>query len=86
MSSDMNRPRHHRRRSRLFCLFLFAVLLFNYPLLALFDRPLLVAGIPLLYVCLFLVWAGVIGAVYLAVGHQRSRNKAAAEESRSEPP
>jgi len=40
-----------------------ALLLFNYPMLALFDKPVLVAGVPLLWVYLFLGWALVIALV-----------------------
>jgi hypothetical protein len=43
--------------SRLVALFLFGVLLFNYPLLALWSRPDEVFGIPVLYVYIFGAWA-----------------------------
>jgi hypothetical protein len=42
---------------RLVALFLFGNLLFNYPLLALFNRHGSVFGIPLLYVYVFGAWA-----------------------------
>ena len=45
---------------RLIGLFLFGMLLFNYPLLYLFHGPTTVFGIPLLYLYLFGVWAGLI--------------------------
>ena len=38
-------------------LFMLGCLLFNYPLIELFDRPVLVAGVPLLYAYLFGAWA-----------------------------
>ena len=41
---------------RLLCLFALGVLLFNYPLLALFNLPQQVFGIPVLYAYLFFVW------------------------------
>ncbi|HET7752375.1 MAG TPA: hypothetical protein VFK85_00580 [Anaeromyxobacteraceae bacterium] len=50
------------RNERLVALFLLGLLLFNYPILAIFDSPRLVAGIPLLYLYLFLGWIGVIAA------------------------
>jgi hypothetical protein len=53
--------RTNTRNERLVALFLLGLLLFNYPLLAMFNTPLLVAGIPLLYLYLFLGWIGVIG-------------------------
>lgn len=41
-------------------LFLLGVVLFNYPILALFNPPQTVAGIPLLYFHLFTSWAVLI--------------------------
>lgn len=41
---------------RLVGLFLLGVLLFNFPLLHLFNRPRLVLGMPTLYIYLFAVW------------------------------
>jgi len=40
-----------------------AVLLFDFPLLALFDVDVKVLGVPLLWVYLFVVWAVVIAVV-----------------------
>lgn len=48
------------RVERLIALFTVAFLLFNYPLLSLFAGDALVFGIPVLYLYLFLAWAGVI--------------------------
>lgn len=45
---------------RLVGLFLLSMLLFNYPLLCLFNRPLLFMGIPVLYLYLFGAWAMII--------------------------
>ena len=50
------------RNERLVALFLAGLLLFNYPLLAMFNVPRLVAGIPLLYLYLFAGWIGIIAA------------------------
>ena len=55
------------RAARLACLFLLAVLLFNYPLLGVFNAPGTVLGIPVLYAYLFAVWSAVIGLAALAV-------------------
>lgn len=46
---------------RLVALFLLGCLLFSYPLLALFDSPGEVFGIPLLFAYLFGAWALLIG-------------------------
>lgn len=48
---------------RLVAVFLVAVLLFNYPIVSLFDRPELLAGLPTLYVTIFTVWGAVIAAM-----------------------
>jgi hypothetical protein len=45
---------------RLIGLFLLGVLLFNFPLLYLFNRPALYLGIPVLYFYLFAVWLMII--------------------------
>lgn len=45
---------------RLVGLFLLSMLLFNYPLLCLFNRPILIMGIPLLVLYLFGTWTLII--------------------------
>ena len=55
------------RSARLACLFLLGCLLFNYPLITLFDRPVLVMGVPLLYAYLFGAWALIIVLVAVVV-------------------
>lgn len=47
--------------------FLLGVLLFNFPLLAVFNVRAAVFGIPILYVYLFLAWLTVIVLTYLVV-------------------
>lgn len=59
---------------RLVGLFLLGLLLFNYPLLYLFNRPMLVAGIPILYLYLFGVWTLM---VLLILVISRSRRESA---------
>ena len=56
---------------RLVAVFLLGVLLFNYPLLALFNRTVQVFGVPLLYAYIFAAWALLIGLAALVV--ERSR-------------
>src|SRR6266545_4742739 len=53
------------RNERLVALFLFGLLLFNYPLLAMFNSATLVAGVPKLYLYLFVAWAAVIAGLIL---------------------
>jgi hypothetical protein len=52
-----------RKGERLAGLFLLGCLLFNYPMLAIFNVPASVAGVPVLYVYLFVAWAAIIAAV-----------------------
>jgi len=61
----MNRP--DMKAHRLAALFMLGALLFNYPLLALFNRPAQVLGIPLLYVYVFTAWALLVGLLALVV-------------------
>jgi hypothetical protein len=55
------------RGQRLVALCLLGVLLFNYPLLAVFNVPQMLFGIPLLYVYFFLAWAALIGLMALVI-------------------
>jgi hypothetical protein len=36
------------------------LLLLSYPLISIFNRPVFVAGIPLLYLYVLLVWVGIV--------------------------
>lgn len=51
------------RGARMVAVAALAVLLFNFPLLALFDVDVKVLGVPLLWAYLFVVWAVVIAVV-----------------------
>jgi hypothetical protein len=57
------------RAQRLVAICLLGLLLFNYPFLALFNRPVAVFGIPLLYAYLFGAWILVVALMALAVRH-----------------
>lgn len=52
--------RSRRRGPRLLAVFLLGLLLFNYPLVALFNVRATVLGIPVLYAYLFSAWAVLI--------------------------
>ena len=54
-----------RKGERLVGLFLLGCLLFNFPLMALFNARVTVFGVPLLYAYLFGAWALLIGLVAL---------------------
>ncbi|HWP34154.1 MAG TPA: hypothetical protein VNM66_01020 [Thermodesulfobacteriota bacterium] len=53
-----------RPRETLVVLFTLGVLLFNFPVLAIFNQPQALFGIPVLYLYLFGVWAAVIAVVW----------------------
>ncbi|MDH4093469.1 MAG: hypothetical protein OEV81_01650 [Betaproteobacteria bacterium] len=55
------------RGQRLVALCLLGLLLFNYPLLAVFNVPVMIFGIPLLYVYFFLAWAALIALMALVI-------------------
>jgi hypothetical protein len=59
------------RAQRLVALCLLGVLLFNYPLLAVFNVKATVLGIPVLYVYFFVAW-GVLIALMALVAERRS--------------
>jgi hypothetical protein len=50
---------------KLVLLFIVGTLLLSFPVLAIFNRPLMVAGVPILYLYLFAVWALGIAAVFV---------------------
>lgn len=56
---------------RLIALFALALLLFNFPLLALWDRGATVLGLPLFPAALFLIWALLIAALALLMERGR---------------
>ena len=52
---------------RLVALFLLGCLLLNFPLLYLFERPVTIGGVPLLFGYVFAAWAALIALLGLAV-------------------
>lgn len=61
----MNKP--DLKAQRLVTLFLLGSLLFNYPLLALFNRAGVVLGVPLLYGYVYLAWMLLIALLALVI-------------------
>ena len=55
---------------RLVGLFLLGALLFNFPLLYLFNRPVLFFGMPVLYLYLFAAWSLII-MLMLIISHSK---------------
>lgn len=56
---------------RLATVFLLGCVLFNYPLIALFNKPGELFDIPLLYLYLFGAWALLIGLMALAIERRK---------------
>jgi hypothetical protein len=56
-----------QRTARLVALAILGCLLFNYPILALFNRPAMVFGIPVLYAWIFGAWLALIALMAHAV-------------------
>jgi hypothetical protein len=65
-------PENRPRREILLVLCAAGFVLFNFPMLVLWDRDTTVFGLPLLPLALFAIWAGLIGA--LAWASERGRN------------
>ena len=63
--------RSNLKGQRLVALFLLGGLLFNYPLLAVFNVAGEAFGIPALYVYIFLAWALMIGLLAIVVDRSR---------------
>ena len=74
------------KNKRLVGLFLLGWILFNYPLLSLFNKEVLVFGIPVLYVFLFTSWALLIFLMILATQLRTSASLPEPPESIIEPP
>jgi hypothetical protein len=55
------------RGQRLVALCLLGLVLFSYPVLAVFNVPSTVAGIPVLYAYFFVAWGALIGLVALVI-------------------
>ena len=56
---------------RLIALFIFGCLLFNYPVLSLFNVPAEAFGVPVLYAYIFIAWALLVGLMALVVEARR---------------
>lgn len=63
--------RESLRTQRLLALFGAGLALFNFPLLALWDRDVLVLGVPLFPAALFALWALLIALLALAIERGR---------------
>ena len=59
--------------ARLVALSVLGFLLFNYPVLALFNRGGTLFGVPVLYVYIFAIWAALIAAIALVAESPKLR-------------
>jgi hypothetical protein len=59
------------RGQRFIALCMLGMLLFNYPILALFNVPGSLFGVPILYAYIFLAWAALIGLMALVAVRDR---------------
>ena len=69
---------------RLIGIFLLGVVLFNYPVLSLFDREIFLSGIPILYLYLFGVWALLILLTAMVTASRPSGLREQGMDERSE--
>jgi hypothetical protein len=63
--------RDEAKGQRLVALFILGCLLFNYPVLSLFNLPADAFGVPLLYVFIFAAWAVLVALMAFAVESRR---------------
>jgi hypothetical protein len=61
------------KSERLVALSVLGFLLFNYPLLALFNHQGTLFGVPVLYAYIFAVWAALIAAIALVADSPKPR-------------
>jgi hypothetical protein len=61
------------KSQRLAAIFFLGCLLFNYPLLSVFNRAGDVFGIPILYAYIFVAWGALIALLALVIERSRSR-------------
>ena len=58
---------HERKGQRLVALFILGCLLFNYPVLSLFNVAAVAFGVPVLYAYIFAAWALLVALMALVV-------------------
>jgi hypothetical protein len=67
--------RESKLNKRLITLFLFGCVLFNYPILSLFNLEIPIFGLPLLLVYIFGIWCLLIGLAALATMSRSNEHK-----------
>jgi hypothetical protein len=64
-------PQREQRGQRLIAVFVLGCLLFNYPLLSLFNVAAEVLGVPVLYAYIFAAWALLVALMALVIESRR---------------
>lgn len=64
-------PESEAKGQRLIALFIFGCLLFNYPVLSLFNVAAMFAGVPVLYAYIFVAWALLVALMAIVVEARR---------------
>ena len=64
-------PESETKGQRLIALFIFGCLLFNYPVLSLFNVAAVAFGVPVLYAYIFAAWALLVALMALVVEKRR---------------
>jgi hypothetical protein len=62
------------KTGKLVALFFLFLVLMNYPVLSLFNRPVLILGIPLLFMYIFCTWLLLIVLVAFTISRQPQKN------------
>lgn len=56
------------KQQKLIFIFVVLVALLNFPMLSIFNRPILIGGIPVFFVYIFGLWTAVILVLYFWIG------------------
>ena len=79
-------PNRHSPNHRLVALFALGILLFTYPFISLSNRAVTFWDIPLLYLYLFVVWAGLVVGIMLITHHTDDRKSSAGKSHKTSRP
>lgn len=77
-------PGPKRKGERLISLLIVGIMLLNFPLLSVFSKKYLLAGFPVLFLYLFIVWGLMIGAMVLILRDRSPRSSGPADTRKDE--
>ena len=75
VNGRMGKPGESGRNGKRVCLFLFGLILVNYPIVSLFDLDAMLGGIPLAHFYLFSTWTFLIGMISIVNTRRRGIGK-----------